>query len=96
MLLMFCRINKTLKGITTQGFKSNILSIIILQCVSSFCRFELEASGQHVIDKVVQVVSLDELLPLVARVHGHPAQLVIGYLPLHEVPHWLPHHRHWL
>ena len=57
---------------------------------------KLEIFGEHIIDNIVEVVSFNELLPLVAWVHGHPAELVAGLVSFHEVPDWLPHHRHWL
>ena len=59
-------------------------------------RPELERRWEHIINQIVQVVSLYELLSLIAWVHGHPAELVTGLFSLHEVPDWLPHHRHWL
>lgn len=59
-----------------------------------FPPLEGKISCKQTVHQVVQVVALDEPLPLVARVHGHPAQLVLGRLPLHEVPDWLTHHRH--
>ena len=34
----------------------------------------------------MEVVSIDEALPLVSRVHGSPAELVVHHIPLHEAP----------
>ena len=53
---------------------------------------EFEVGGEDVINQVVKVVSLDESLALVARVHGCPAELVLRHFPLHEAPDGLPHH----
>ena len=58
--------------------------------------FEIEAFGEHIIDNIVQIVSFNELLSLVAWVHGRPTELMIFLVSLHEVPNWLPHHSHWL
>ena len=51
---------------------------------------------EQIIDDIIEVVSLDELLSLVAWVHGHPAKLILLLFSLHEVPHRLPHHGNWL
>ena len=51
---------------------------------------------EQIVDNIVEVVSLDELLSLVAWIHGHPAKLILLLCSLHEVPHWLPHHGNWL
>ena len=56
---------------------------------------ELEVIREDVIDEVVKVVTLDEPLALVARVLGLPAQLVVGLLTFHEMPHWSAHHWDW-
>ena len=54
---------------------------------------ELEICGHDIIDKIVEVGSIDEPLSLVARIHGSPAELVIMSLSLHEAPHRTTHHR---
>ena len=49
--------------------------------------FELELCGEHVIYKVVKVVSINQALSLVARIHGCPAQCVVTcHLSFHEGP----------
>ena len=53
---------------------------------------KFKVRGEDIINQVVKVVSLDEPLALVARVHGHPAELIFGSLPLHEAPNRLPHY----
>ena len=55
---------------------------------------EFEVGGEDIINQVVEVVSLDESLALVAGVHGCPAELVLRRLPLHETPDRLPHYRY--
>ena len=59
-------------------------------------RAKFEIVRKHIVDDIVEVVSLDELLSLVAWVHGHPAKLILLLFSLHEVPHRLPHHGNWL
>ena len=51
---------------------------------------------EDIINQVIEVVSLDEPLALVAGIHGHPAKLVLRSLPLHEAPDRLPHYWYWL
>ena len=53
---------------------------------------KFEVGGEDIINQVVEVVSLDESLALVTRVHGCPAELVLRCLPLHEAPDRLPHY----
>ena len=53
---------------------------------------KFEVRGEDIINQVVKVVSLDEPLALVARVHGCPAELILRSLPLHEAPDRLPHY----
>lgn len=55
---------------------------------------ELKSSRQYIIHKVVQVVTLNQPPSLVSRVHCLPAQTVIRSVPLHEMPHGVPHHWH--
>ena len=57
---------------------------------------ELEVRGEDIVNQIVKVVSLDEPLSLIARVHGCPAELIIRSLPLHEAPDRLPHDWHWV
>ena len=57
---------------------------------------KLEVSGENIIHKIVKVGSINQPLSLVAWVHGSPAELVVSYLTLHEAPHRVAHHRHWL
>ena len=58
-------------------------------------RTKFEVVREYIVDNIVEVVSLDELLSLVAWVHGHPAKLILLLFSLHEVPHRLPHHGNW-
>ena len=53
---------------------------------------EFEVGGEDIINQVIEVVSLDESLALVAGVHGCPAELVLRRLPLHKTPDRLPHY----
>ena len=47
----------------------------------------LELCGEHVVHQVVKVGAVNQTLPLVARVHGHPAEVGrISPLTLHECP----------
>ena len=47
----------------------------------------LELSGEHVVHQVVEVGAVNQTLPLVARVHGHPAEVGrISLLTLHKCP----------
>ena len=47
----------------------------------------LELCGEHVVHQVVKVGAVNQTLPLVARVHGHPAEVGrISTLTLHECP----------
>ena len=55
-----------------------------------------EVSRHDIIDKIIEVGSIDEPFSLVAWVHGSPAELIISNLSLHEAPHWPSHHRYWL
>ena len=57
---------------------------------------KLEVRGEDIVNYVVKVVSLDEPLALIARVHGCPAELIVRGLPLHEAPDRLPHDWHWV
>ena len=53
---------------------------------------KIEVRREEIINQVVEGVSLDESLALVAGVHGCPAELVLRHLPLHEAPDRLPHY----
>ena len=53
---------------------------------------KFEVRREDIINQVIKVVSLDEPLALVARVHGCPAELVLRHSPLHEALDRLPHH----
>ena len=55
---------------------------------------EFEVSGEDVIHEVVKVGSINQPLPLIAWVHGSPAELVISRLTLHEAPHRATHYRY--
>ena len=66
-----------------------------LDHTSSVCS-EAPLCIQHIIHEVVQVGPIDEPVSLVARVHGGPAELVVGSLSLHEAPHGTTHHGDWL
>ena len=68
-------------------FKTLQLSTLLLSRLPKF-----EVRGEDIINQVVEVVSLDEPLALVAGVHGHPAELILRSLPLHEAPDRLPHY----
>ena len=57
---------------------------------------KFEIGEEDIINQVIKVVSLDEPLALVARVHGCPAELVLRRFPLHEAPDRLPHYWYWL
>ena len=68
-------------------FKTLQISTLLLMGLPKF-----EVGGEDVINQVVEVVSLDESLALVAGVHGCPAELVLRCLPLHKTPDRLPHY----
>ena len=53
-----------------------------------------EISGHDIIHKVVEVGSINDTLPLVAWVHGCPAELIFYNFPLHEAPHRATHNGH--
>ena len=68
-------------------FKALQLSTLFLMGLPKF-----EVRREDIINQVIKVVSLDEPLALVARVHGCPAELVLRRFPLHEAPDRLPHY----
>ena len=68
-------------------FKPLQLSTLLLSGVPKF-----EVREEDIINQVIEVVSLDEPLALVAGVHGCPAELILRSLPLHEAPDRLPHY----
>ena len=70
-----------------KSFKTLQLSTLLLSGLPKF-----EVRGEDIINQVVEVVSLDEPLALVAGVHGCPAELILRSLPLHEAPDRLPHY----
>ena len=72
-------------------FETLQLSTLLLSGLPKF-----EVRGENIINQVVEVVSLDEPLALVAGVHGCPAELILRSLPLHEAPDRLPHYWYWL
>ena len=70
-----------------KSFETLQLSTLVLSGLPKF-----EVRGEDIINQVIEVVSLDEPLALVARVHGCPAELILRSLPLHEAPDRLPHY----
>ena len=74
-------------------FKMSNINIIISLSFEGIVQGRLEVCGHDIIDKIVEVGSIDEPLSLVARVHGSPAELVITSLSLHKAPHRTTHHR---
>ena len=57
---------------------------------------ELKVLSKDIINEVIKVVSFNEPLALVARVHGYPAKLVVRYVSFHKVPYLSTHHRNWV
>ena len=70
-----------------KSFKTLQLSTLLLSGLPKF-----EVRGEDIINQVIEVVSLDEPLALVARIHGCPAELILRSLPLHEAPNRLSHY----
>ena len=67
-----------------------------LENISMLSQLECKLFREDIVDEVVEIVSFDELLSLVAWIHGRPTELVFRLISLHEVPDWLPHHSYWL